>query len=101
MMLNQRESLSQAIVDILYPNSLIIKNVLEAGMKKGAFRKVDAPMVIATIIGTINQVLLSKRMCNKLLNKEAGYVPYDDNKFAKRLADHLKQLMHAHLLPHS
>ena len=101
MMLNQRETLSQSIVDILYPNSLIIKNVLEAGMKKGVFRKVDAPMVIASLIGTINQVLLSKRMCNKLLNKEAGYVPYDDTKFAKRLADHLKQLMHAHLLPHS
>src|SRR5450432_660108 len=69
MMLSQRDTLQQGIVNILYPNSLIIKNVIEAGMKKGTFRKVDAAMVIATIIGTINQVLLSKRMCNKLLNK--------------------------------
>jgi AcrR family transcriptional regulator len=101
MMLNQREGLQEAIVDILYPNSLIIKEVIEAGMKKGVFRKVDAPLVIATLIGTINQVLLSKRMCNKLLNKEAGYVPYEDGRFAKRLGDHLKQLMHAHLLTQS
>jgi AcrR family transcriptional regulator len=101
MMLSQREILQQSIVDILYPNSLIIKNVIEAGMKKGVFRKVDAPMVIATIIGTINQVLLSKKMCNKLLNKEDGYIPYDDAKFAKRLSDHLKQMMQTHLLPQS
>jgi AcrR family transcriptional regulator len=101
MMLSQRDTLQQAIVDILYPNSLIIKNVIEAGIKKGAFRKVDAPMVIATVIGTINQVLLSKRMCNKLLSKENDYMPYDDTRFVKRLSDHLKQLMHAHLLTQS
>lgn len=98
MMLSQREALQQAIVDILYPNSLIIKNIIEAGMKKGMFRKVDAAMVIATVIGTINQVLLSRRMCNKLLNKDSDYMPYEDSRFVKRLSDHLKQLMHAHLL---
>jgi AcrR family transcriptional regulator len=101
MMLTQRETLARAIVDILYPNSLIIKNVLDAGMKKGVFRKVDAPLVIASIIGTINQVLLSKRMCNKLLSKESDYIPYEDPRFAKRLSDHLKHLMHTHLLPQS
>lgn len=98
MMLSQRESLQQAIVEILYPNSLIIKGVIEAGIKNGTFRKVDAPLVIATLVGTINQLLLSKRMCIKLLGKEPGYVPYEDPRFAKRLGDHLKQLMHAHLL---
>jgi AcrR family transcriptional regulator len=98
MMMNQRESLQEAIVDILYPNSLVIKEVIDAGMKKGSFRKVDAPLVIATLIGTINQVLLSKRMCNKLLNKESDYIPYEDGRFAKRLADHLKNLMRSHLL---
>ena len=98
MMLNQRESLSQAIVEIVYPNSLIIRGVIEAGMKKGVFRNVDPPLVIASMVGTINQVLLSKRMCIKLLNKEADYVPYEDPLFIKRLSDHLKQLMHAHLL---
>lgn len=101
MMLSQRESLAQAIVEILYPNSLIIKGVIEAGMKKGVFGKVDPPLVIASIVGTINQILLSKRMCIKLLDKAPDYVPYDDPRFAKRLSDHLKQLMHAHLLNHS
>lgn len=99
MMLSHRETLQQSIVDHLYPNSLIIKNIIEAGIKKGAFKKVDAPLVIATMHGTINQVLLSKRMCNKLLNKDEHYIPYEDPRFTKRLSDHLKQLMRAHLLP--
>ena len=98
MMLSKREGMQQSIVDILFPNSLIIKGVIDAGIKKGSFRKVDSPLVIATIIGTINQVLLSKKMCNKLLNKEDGYIPYDDVKFRKRIGDHLKQVMRAHLL---
>ncbi len=99
MMLNQRDSLQKGIVDILYPNSLIVKSIIEHGTKKGSFRKVDAALVIATILGTINQVLLSKRMCNRLLSKEDNYVPYEDPRFIKRLGDHLKQLMHSHLLP--
>ena len=98
MMLSKREGMQQSIVDILFPNSLIIKGVIDAGIKKGSFRKVDSPLVIATIIGTINQVLLSKKMCNKLLYKEDGYIPYDDVKFRKRIGDHLKQVMRAHLL---
>jgi AcrR family transcriptional regulator len=98
LMLSKRESLQQAIVDILYPNSLIIRGIIEAGIKKGVFKKVDPPLVIATLTGTINQVLLSKKMCNKLLNKEEDYVPYEDAKFRKRVADHLKQVMRSHLL---
>jgi len=98
MMLNQREALSQAIVEILYPNTLIIKSVIDAGMEKGVFKKVDTPLVIASIIGTINQVLLSKRMCIRLLDKEPDYVPYEDPQFMKRLGNHLKQLVHSHLL---
>jgi AcrR family transcriptional regulator len=98
MMLNEREALQQTIVNILFPNSLIIKNIIEGGIKKGVFKKVDAALTIATLIGTINQILLSRRMCNKLINKEENYIPYEDAKFKKRVSDHIKQLMHEHLL---
>jgi AcrR family transcriptional regulator len=98
MMLSQREELQNAIVNILSPNSIIIKSVIEAGIKKGIFRKVDSSLLIATIIGTINQVLLSKKFCNKLLSKDDDYVPYDDPKFKKRVSGHLKDLVHAYLL---
>jgi len=98
MMLNQRESLQQTIVNVLFPNSLVIRNVIESGIKKGVFKKVDSALVIATLVGTINQVLLSKRMCNRLLDKDEDYVPYEDVKFKKRISDHLKELLRSYLL---
>jgi AcrR family transcriptional regulator len=98
MMLNQRESLQQTIVNVLFPNSLVIRGVIESGIKKGTFKKVDSALVIATLVGTINQVLLSKRMCNRLLDKDEDYVPYEDAKFKKRISDHLKELLRSYLL---
>lgn len=98
MMLNQRESLQQSIVDIVFPNTLKIRQILEEGMQKREFKQIDTTMVIATLIGTINQVLLSRMMCNKLINKEPGYIPYDDEQFRDRVTGHIKQLMRDHLL---
>ena len=98
MMLSQRESLQQSIVDIIFPNSLKIKAIIEEGISKGEFRKADPPLVIATIIGTINQVLLSRMLCNKLINKDVNYIPYDDEQFRDRVTGHIKQLMRDHLL---
>jgi Tetracyclin repressor-like, C-terminal domain len=98
MMLSKRESIQQTIVNVIYPNSLIIRGIIEAGIKKGSFRKVDPPLVIATLVGTINQVLLSKKMCNKLLGKNDDYIPYNDKKFISRVSTHLKALMHTYLV---
>jgi len=98
LMLSQRENLQQAIVDILYPNSLAVKTLIDSAIKKGSFKKVDSALVIASVIGTINHVLLSKKMCNKLFGKEDSHVPYEDPKFIKRVGDHLKEMMHAYLL---
>jgi AcrR family transcriptional regulator len=98
LMLNEREGLQDMIVSILFPNSLIIKSIIETGIKKGVFKKVDSLLVVATIIGTINQVLLSKKFCNKHLNKEDDYIPYEDAKFKKRVSDYLKDLIHSYLL---
>ena len=98
LILNQREALQQSIVNTLSPNAFIIKSIIESGMKKGEFKKVDPELTVASLIGSINQVLLSKKFCNKLMNKEDDYVPYDDIKFRKRVSSHIKQLMRAHLL---
>ena len=98
LILNQREELQNSIVNSILPNSLIIKRIIETGIKNGEFKKVDAELTLASLVGTINQVLLSKKFCNKLMNKEDDYVPYDDIKFRKRVRNHLRQLMDAHLL---
>ena len=98
LILNQREDLQRSIVNNLFPNAVIIKTIIENGIKKAEFKKVDVELTIASLIGTINQVLHSRKFCNKLINKEEDYVPYDDNKFKKRVRNHLKQLMNDHLL---
>lgn len=75
-----------------------MKSILEQGMKKKIFRKVDPEFTIVTMIGTINQVLLSKPMCKFLVDKGEDFDPYTDEVFKKRLVTHIKQVMHAHLL---
>jgi len=95
---NQRETLTQIIADALFPNALTIKTIIEEGIKKNEFKKVDPQLTIATLLGTINQVLLSKMFCLRLLNKGPEYVPYDDPEFRKRVVNFLKQLMRDHLL---
>jgi AcrR family transcriptional regulator len=97
LMLGNREALQESIVDLLFPNSLIIKSVIEAGIRSGEFKRVDPELTVATFLGTIHQVLLSKRFCNKFINREDQYVPYDDPVFRKRVIDHLKHLMKHHL----
>ena len=97
LMLSKRENLQDAIVNILYPNSAAIKTLIDSAIKKGVFKKVDSALVIASVIGTINHVLLSKKMCNKLFGKEASHIPYEDPKFIKRISDHIKEMTHAYL----
>ncbi len=98
LILNLRDELQNSIVNNLAPNSTIIKRIIETGIKNGEFKKVDVELTLASLMGTINQVLLSKKFCNKIMNKDDDYVPYDDIKFRKRVRNHLRQLMDAHLL---
>ena len=98
LILNQRENLQDAIVNNFIPNAMIVKSIIESGIKKGDFKKVDIELTIATLNGTINQLLLSKKFCNRLMNKSDDYIPYEDGKFKKRVSAHLKQLMQEHLL---
>lgn len=98
LMLGNRETLQNTIVNLLFPNSLTIKEIIKTGIKKGEFREVDPELTVATLLGTIHQVLQSKKFCNKFLNRDDNYVPYDDPKFRKRVIDHLQELMAHHLL---
>jgi len=99
IMLNQRIELGEAITNIIGRNGVIIRSIIEEGIKRKEFKKVDAALTVASLSGTINQLLLSKRICNKLLDEEdKNYVPYEDAVFIKRVSQHLKQMMRSHLL---
>jgi hypothetical protein len=88
----------EGIIDVLLKNIMVVKKIIENGIKHKVFRKVDPEITIATLIGTINQVLMSESMCRKLLHKDKDFNPYQSKKLKERITVHLKQLMRAHLL---
>jgi AcrR family transcriptional regulator len=47
LILNQRENLQSAIVNNFIPNAMIVKSIIESGIKKGDFKKVDPELTIA------------------------------------------------------
>ena len=100
LMLQQREDFHNSIINIFNKNTILIKSIIEHGIKKKEFKKVDPELTFASILGTINQVMLSKSLCNQLMNKEKNFNPYTDETFKKRIITHLKQLIHSHLLHH-
>ncbi len=99
LMLNQRTELGEAILKVIGINSGIISQIIETGIKKKELKNVDVALTVSTLTGTLNAVLLSKKVCCHYIQKNDNpdYIPYEDEHFRKRVIDHLKKLMHAHL----
>ncbi|MBN8837778.1 MAG: TetR/AcrR family transcriptional regulator [Sphingobacteriia bacterium] len=98
MLFTNREVLHDKAIDSFIQNTKNFNNIIEKGIKKKVFKKVDPPLVFASIIGTINQVLKSRKVCNTFTGKGDNYNPYKDEQFKKRLVTHIKQMIHSHLL---
>ena len=98
LMLAQREELQQYILNMMYNNNLLIRKIIEDGISEGTFNPVDPQLTLSTLVGTLNQLLLSKSLCLKLFNKAPDYVPYEDEDFKERVILHLQHLMHSFLL---
>jgi AcrR family transcriptional regulator len=98
LLVNQRQNMHEHIVNIFVTNTKIVKSIIESGIKKKAFKKVDPELIMASIIGTINQVMLSKAMCSLLMEETKDFDPYHSPVLKKRLITHIKQLMHSYLL---
>ena len=98
LMLKQRKDVHESILRIIGRNAIVVKNIIELGIRKKEFKKADPELTFASIIGTINQIVLSKTSCNNLLNKDESFNPYTDESFKKRVITHLKQLVHSLLI---
>lgn len=98
MLFTNREILHEKAIESFIQNSKNFKEIIEQGIKKKIFKKVDAPLVFASIIGTLNQVLKSRKICNVFIGKDKDFDPYKDEHFKKRVINHIKQMIHSHLL---
>jgi AcrR family transcriptional regulator len=98
LLMGEREAMHENITKIFVKNTQILRKIIEHGVKKKVFKKVDPELTMATLIGTINQVMLSKAMCIMLMNEDKKFNPYTDVAFRDRLIKHLKKVVHAYLL---
>ena len=98
LMMGERQAMHENIIRIFSRNTATVKSIIEQGMRKKIFRKVDVQLTMATLMGSINQVMLSKAMCIMLVEGTPAFDPYSDPVFKARLIKHIKQVMHAHLL---
>jgi AcrR family transcriptional regulator len=96
--LDRRPQMKDAISEILLRNFVSVKTIVQQGIDTGEFNDVDTELTIASIIGTINHLLLSETMCRKILQKGKDFNPYHSKKLKERISDYLKKLMNAHLL---
>jgi len=99
LLVTHRGELQQNVINIFIQNTKNMTSIIEKGIRKKLFKKVDPQLTYASIIGTINQVVNSKSFCRILIsNGNPDFNPYTDEAFKKRLINHIKQMMRSHLL---
>ncbi|MEO5674399.1 MAG: TetR family transcriptional regulator [Chitinophagales bacterium] len=96
--LQQRSEMHSAIADILLRNLYEIRKIINDGVRKKIFKKVDAELVIATIIGTLTQATHSIEIVSKILNQNPQSFSITDTRYKNRLKKYLRDLMRSYLL---
>ena len=96
--LEHRPQMKETIAEILLRNFVFLKAIIQQGIDSGEFNRVDIELTIATLIGTINHLLLSGIMCRKILQKSKSFNPYQSKKLKERISEHLKKLLRSHLV---
>lgn len=95
---DRSREIKELITNIKMRNFEQIKKIILEGQRKNVFRKVDIEMTMASVMGTITQVVNSRNLYCKLLNTD----PNDDEAYRKKMSaklkTHLRQLMESHLL---
>jgi AcrR family transcriptional regulator len=89
--------IKELIINIKLRNLEQIKQVIADGQKKKVFRKVDIELTMASVFGTLTQVINSRTLYCRLLKIDETDEASFRKKIAPRLKTHLKQMLRAHL----
>ncbi len=98
MLLKTRPEVNSIIEKMFMRNLTTIKGIIEDGIRKKLFRKVDPEFTVASVLGTINHFMTTPAIFNLLSQQPADSDPFHNELLRTRLITHLKQLMQAHLL---
>lgn len=96
--LSQRPEMYDKLKQAMSGNLMIIERIINEGIAQGEFRSVDVRMVIASIMGTITNVVTSpsKVTADSKLDIK---IPADREILTERLITHLKDLTKTYLTP--
>jgi AcrR family transcriptional regulator len=89
--------IKELIINIKSRNLEEIKKVIADGQKKKLFRKVDIELTMASVLGTLTQVVNSKTLYSRLMKIDETDDATYRKKMSTRLNTHLKQMIRAHL----
>jgi AcrR family transcriptional regulator len=92
------DEIKDLITQVKSENMERIKKIIVEGQRKNVFRKVDVELTMASMMGTIIQMINSRALYGKLLRIDHTDEENYRKTIAKRLKPHLKQMMQAHLL---
>ena len=90
--LSQREELTSKIAQFVSKNMQNIKNIIQEGVDNGDFKQVDAPMLMATLVGTISQTLNYSKLSEQILGVYEGHEKVSETEILIRLKTHLKEV---------
>jgi AcrR family transcriptional regulator len=95
--LRQRPEHSDRIIEAIHKNWVVIQNIVIEGQKKGEFKSdIDIEMTLATMFGTIAQIVNAPVLSAKLMGKlhETEIFSEETRSRTKR---HLQQMFKSHL----
>ena len=96
--LTQRPEMYDKLKQAMSGNLMIIERIINEGIAQGEFRPVDVRMVIASIMGTITNVVTSPSKVTAGSKLDIK-IPADREILTERLITHLKELITTYLTP--
>lgn len=98
-MSNQSNSVKPILHVMKKPNQELITKLIQEGQKKGAFKKnIDVPLLLATMIGTANQVMTAQQFYRDVNGLQHLSDTEFDKLMKKKLSQHIKTLFKAILI---
>jgi AcrR family transcriptional regulator len=97
MMMAQRSKLTEIIANIMAKNANELRQLINDGIRKKEFRKIDTEMMIASFIGTLWQIVGSYHLTCKVLGEKPDKSGVPSEEIKTRLKAHLKELFKSHL----
>lgn len=100
-----REQLSQGmdwfrtvVREVKQNNNILFRQLLEQGSRDGVFKNVEVPLMLATVIGTLHQILASPQSLRDYLQaSELSEAAYQE-KLIRLVKKHIRSLVHNMIL---